>query len=86
MLIITDLGEGILTYPFQGMIFTHVSPGWRLADPGLSYHCPLRAKILIPEGSHMSARGQRSDTPGYESELFSFPERDTYRRLPPNPL
>ena len=27
-LIITDLGEGILMYPFQGMIFTHVSlPG-----------------------------------------------------------
>ena len=30
----------------------------------------------------MSAGGQRSATPGYELKLFSFPERDTYRRLP----
>ena len=64
------------------MIFTHVSPGWRFADPGLSYYCPFRAKILTPKGSHMSAGGQRSASPGYELKRFSFPERDTYRRLP----
>jgi len=45
-------------------------------------YCPLRAEILTPKGSHMSAGGQRSATPGYELKLFSFPERDTYRRLP----
>ncbi|OQY57718.1 MAG: hypothetical protein B6245_15600 [Desulfobacteraceae bacterium 4572_88] len=43
---------------------------------------PSQGKNLTPKGSHISARGQRSATPGYESELFSFPERDTYRWLP----
>ncbi|RLC05767.1 MAG: hypothetical protein DRI57_27260 [Deltaproteobacteria bacterium] len=38
----------------------------------------VTALILTPKGSHMSAGGQ----PGYELKRFSFPERDTYRRLP----
>ncbi|OQY60295.1 MAG: hypothetical protein B6245_02105 [Desulfobacteraceae bacterium 4572_88] len=38
LLIITDLGEGILIYPSQGVIFIHnmsACPGWCLADPGI---------------------------------------------------
>ncbi len=56
ILIITDFWEGILMYPFQGMIFIicQVYPGWRLADPGLS-HIALSGQKSHPEGvSHIS--------------------------------